>query len=280
MSSRVVYFGHSPDPDDAFMFYGIASGGVDTAPLVIEHVMKDIETLNHWAMEGRLEATAISVHAFPYVQEHYMIMPYGASMGAGYGPILVSRKPIAAHRLADCVIAVPGTLTTANLVCRLMLGNFAARVLPFDSITDAVAAGDTDAGLIIHEGQLTYSAAGLVKVADLGQWWHEKTGLPLPLGCDLLRRDLGAAGAAIAQAFEASIHYALSHRDLALEYAMRYARGLDPAQVDRFVGMYVNQDTLDYGETGRNAVNELLTRGYRAGIIPMKPVVEFYEKAG
>lgn len=279
MSQATVNFGHSPDPDDAFMFYGIAAGAVDTGGLEIRHVMKDIETLNHWALEGRLEATAISVHAYPYVQQHYSILPFGASVGDQYGPILVARQMLSEDELRRASIAVPGLLTTAYLVLKLMLGQCQVTVFPFDAIGQAVADGSADAGLLIHEGQLTYQNQGLVKVADLGQWWYRETALPLPLGCDLVRRDLGEVGDTIARAFEASIRHALSHRQAALEYAMQYARDLSPALVDRFVGMYVNQDTLSYGERGRRAVEELLSRGHKAGIISVAPRVEFHRSA-
>jgi 1,4-dihydroxy-6-naphthoate synthase len=234
--------------------------------LRFEHVLKDIQTLNLWAMEGRLEVTAISVHAYPYVQDRYLLLPHGASMGSGYGPIVVTREALDVQALRERTVAVPGLLTTAFLALRLAIGDFPHVAMPFDEILPAVARGDVEAGLLIHEGQLTYAGEGLIKVLDLGVWWQEETGLPLPLGANAVRRDLGQAAIHdVTEVLRESIRYALDHREEALAYAARFGRGLDDDLNDRFVGMYVNELTEDYGEDGRRAVRELLRRGEAIG---------------
>jgi 1,4-dihydroxy-6-naphthoate synthase len=257
----LIRLGHSPDPDDAFMFYGLARDLIATGRYRFEHILKDIQTLNEWALEGQLEVTAISIHAYPYVQGRYALLDHGSSMGDRYGPLLVARESLSAEQLANATIAVPGTMTTAFLVLSLMLGNdsFKYRVMPFDTILQAVADGQADAGLIIHEGQLTYGDQGLVKIVDLGQWWFEQTDLPLPLGGNCIRRDLGEKAIKdVAALLHKSIKFSLDHRDEAVEYALQYARDMDKDLADRFVGMYVNEWTLSYGQKGRQAVRELL----------------------
>jgi 1,4-dihydroxy-6-naphthoate synthase len=257
----LIRLGHSPDPDDAFMHYALAESRIDLRGFRFEHVLEDIQTLNAWAREGRLEVTAISVHAYPFVQDRYVLLPHGASMGAGYGPIVVTRDEAGPEDLRTRTMAVPGLLTTAFLTLRLALGDVPHVVLPFDEILPAVERGEVDAGLLIHEGQLTYAAHGLHKALDLGE-----TGLPLPLGANAVRRDLG--GPVIGELTEVlreSIAYALAHREEALAYAARFGRGLDDDLNDRFVGMYVNDLTQDYGEQGRAAVRELLRRGEAIG---------------
>ncbi len=271
-----IRLGHSPDPDDAFMFWGLAAGEVDPRGFEFEHVLRDIQTLNEWAQEGRLETTAISLHAYPYVQDRYLLLPHGASMGAGYGPIVVAREPLSDDELRRAEIAIPGRMTTAFLALRLRLGDFAWREVPFDEIMDEVVSGRADAGLLIHEGQLTYGTAGLQKVIDLGEWWLEETGLPLPLGVNVARRDLGPEilrelSAVLAE----SIRAGLDNRERALEYALQFGRGLDGDLADRFVGMYVNDLTEDYGEEGRLAVRELLRRGEEIGAFEEPVRVEF-----
>jgi 1,4-dihydroxy-6-naphthoate synthase len=272
----LIRLGHSPDPDDAFMFWALAEGRIETRGFEFEHVLRDIQTLNEWALEGRLEVTAISLHAYPFVQQHYALLPHGASMGSGYGPIVVSREPLTKDALRETEIAVPGTMTTAFLVLRMYLGDFGYRVVPFDQILDAVKAGEADAGLLIHEGQLTYKAEGLQKIVDLGEWWLLETGLPLPLGANVARRDLGEErlhdlSAVLAE----SIAAGLANRDEAMRYALRFGRGLDTALADRFVGMYVNELTQDYGEEGREAVRELLRRGEAIGAFDAPVQVDF-----
>jgi 1,4-dihydroxy-6-naphthoate synthase len=275
---RRVRIGHSPDPDDAFMFHGIASGHVDTGDFEIEQVLEDIESLNRRALEGELEVSAVSIHAYPHLSERYALMSCGASMGDGYGPLVVAREPMALGDLAACTVAVPGTLTSAFLALRLAMGQeFDHHVVPFDRILDVVAAGEADAGLIIHEGQLTYSRSGLDKVVDLGVWWAERTGgLPLPLGGNVVRRDLGASTMhELTRILRDSIAWGLDHRDAALDYALGFGRGLDTPLTDRFVGMYVNDLTLDYGDRGREAILRFLQEGTAAGIVPDSPAVEF-----
>ena len=272
----LIRLGHSPDADDAFMFWALATGRVETRGFQFEHVLRDIQTLNEWALEGRLEVTAISLHAYPFVQERYVLLPHGASMGSGYGPVVVSREPMAKDGLRGVEIAVPGTMTTAFLVLRLYLGDFDYRVLPFDEILDAVKNGEVEAGLLIHEGQLTYGAEGLQKVVDLGEWWLLETGLPLPLGANVARRDLGEERLHdLSAVLAASISAGLANRDEAMRYALRFGRGLDAALGDRFVGMYVNELTQDYGEEGREAVRELLRRGEAIGAFESPVQVDF-----
>jgi 1,4-dihydroxy-6-naphthoate synthase len=269
----LIRLGHSPDPDDAFMFWGVASGAVDSRGFRFEHVLADIQTLNEWALEARLEVTALSLHAYPFVQEHYVLLPHGASMGAGYGPVVVARGPV---DLAEAVIAVPGRMTTAFLLLRLVLGDFAFHETPFDRIIDEVKRGDADAGLLIHEGQLTYAAEGLTKVLDLGEWWLAETGLPLPLGVNVARRDLGDETLRrVAAVLADSIRAGLEHRGDALAYARRWARGMPDELTDRFVSMYVNELTEDYGESGRAAVGELLRRGEAFGAFDAPVRLEF-----
>jgi 1,4-dihydroxy-6-naphthoate synthase len=271
-----IRLGHSPDPDDAFMFWGLASGEVDPRGFEFEHVLEGIQTLNEWALEGRLEVTAISLHAYPLVQERYVLLPHGASMGSGYGPIVVAREPLSDDDLRQIEIAVPGRLTTAFLALRLYLGDFPYREVAFDRILDEVRDGRADAGLLIHEGQLTYEAEGLTKMVDLGEWWQAETGLPLPLGANVARRDLGPPVLRKLSAVLAdSIRAGLENRERALEYALQFGRGLDDALADRFVGMYVNELTQDYGEEGRRAVRELLRRGEEIGAFREPVRVEF-----
>jgi 1,4-dihydroxy-6-naphthoate synthase len=271
-----IRLGHSPDADDAFMFWALAAGRVDTRGLEFEHVLSDIQTLNEWALEGRLEVTAISLHAYPFVQDRYALLPHGASMGRGYGPIVVSREPLDVAELPATEIAIPGRMTTAFLALRLAVGEFPHRELPFDEILDAVKRGDVAAGLLIHEGQLTYAEEGLAKVLDLGEWWLAETGLPLPLGVNVARRDLGRQVLhRTSRVLAESIRAGLEHRDEALRYALEFGRGLDDERADRFVGMYVNELTSDYGDEGRRAVEELLRRGEALGAFDSPVRVDF-----
>jgi 1,4-dihydroxy-6-naphthoate synthase len=279
MTKQLITVGHSPDPDDAFMFYALAHDKLDTGDLQFRHVLQDIETLNRRALLGELEVTAISIHAYASLLDKYALLPSGCSMGDRYGPMVVARRPLTLEQLKSARIAVPGTLTTAFLTLRLLLPDgFAYEVLPFDRILDAVAEGRFDAGLIIHEGQLTFQNQGLHLIVDLGVWWQEKTGLPLPLGGNVVRRDLGLPTMrTISRLLKESIRYSLEHRDAALEHALQYARDMDKSLADRFVGMYVNEWTLDYGERGREAVRRLLQEGHRAGVIANPVNVEFVE---
>lgn len=279
MSKRLITVGHSPDPDDAFMFYALAHDKLDTGDLQFRHVLQDIETLNRRALRGELEVTAISIHAYASLLDKYALLPSGCSMGDRYGPMVVARRALTLDQLKAVRIAVPGTLTTAFLTLRLLLPEgFTYEVLPFDHIINAVADCRFDAGLIIHEGQLTFQNQGLHLVVDLGVWWQEKTDLPLPLGGNVVRRDLGLPTMrTIGRLLKESILYSLDHRDAALEYALQYARDMDKSLADRFVGMYVNEWTLDYGERGRAAVRRLLEEGHRAGVIPNPVNVEFVE---
>jgi 1,4-dihydroxy-6-naphthoate synthase len=268
---RLIRVGHSPDPDDAFMFYALARERIDAGPYRFEHELADIETLNRRAERGELEVSAISFAAYPYVRERYALLACGCSMGDGYGPMVVAREALAAEQLRGLTIAVPGERTTAFLALNLCLGRgtFQHVVMPFDAILQAVVDGRVDAGLIIHEGQLTYARLGLHCVVDLGAWWLEQTGLPLPLGGNVIRRDLGEPVMRdVAALLRQSIEYALAHRDEAMAYAESFGRELDRPLTDRFVGMYVNRWTLDYGDRGRAAVRELLTRAHTAGLTP------------
>lgn len=268
--------GHSPDSDDAFMFYGLAKGGVDTGDLEFEHILQDIETLNRRALNEELDITALSVHAYTHVADKYALMSCGASIGDKYGPLVVSRKPIEFGSLRNHSVAVPGTMTTAFLTLRIAIGEFDFIVMPFDQILDAVAKGDVDAGLIIHEGQLTYEEQSLIKVVDLGEWWFDETELPLPLGVNGVRKAFGEPlMKRLTQLVHASIKYGLENRAEAVEYALQYARDLDPKLADQFVGMYVNDFTVDMGESGRQGIEKLLTRGYEAGVIPHRVTCEF-----
>ncbi|MGH3007399.1 MAG: menaquinone biosynthesis family protein [Gaiellaceae bacterium] len=272
-----IHLGHSPDPDDAFMFWGLASGRVDSRGFEFEHVLRDIQTLNEWALEGRLEVTAISLHTYPFVQERYVILPHGASMGSGYGPVVVAREGLSRAELRETEIAVPGRMTTAFLVLRLYLGEeFRFREVPFDRIMNEVESGRADAGLLIHEGQLTYLEHGLRSLVDLGEWWLLETGLPLPLGINVARRDLGGETLhELSEVLRESIRAGLDSREEALEYALGFGRGLDVELAGRFVGMYVNELTEDYGEEGKQAVSELLRRGEAIGAFERPVHVEF-----
>ncbi len=276
--TRTVSVAHSPDSDDAFMFYALATNKVRVSGLRFEHTLCDIETLNRKAMDGVYDVTAISFHAYPYIQDRYMLLPSGGSVGEGYGPMIISPRPLAIADLKRVRIAVPGTLTTAYLALKLFAPAAQTEVVRFDQIIPQVLAGKYEAGLIIHEGQLTYSRSGLHRILDLGKWWRDQHGLPLPLGGNAIRRDLGQPVLAqVADALRQSIQFALEHRDEALAYAMQFARDLDSQMADKFVGMYVNQRTLDYGSDGRQSIRLLLDRGHRAGIIPHPPRVEFVE---
>jgi len=278
MTKRLITVGHSPDPDDAFMFYALAHNKLDTGDLAFRHELQDIETLNRRALRGELEVTAVSIHACAFLLDKYALLPSGCSMGDRYGPMVVSTRPLKMDDLPRTKIAVPGTMTTAFLSLRLLAGEFPYEVVPFDQIIGAVASGRFDAGLIIHEGQLTFQNQGLQLVVDLGVWWQDKTGLPLPLGGNVVRRDLGTATMRqISGLLKQSIQYALAHRQDALAYALRYARDMDTALADQFVGMYVNDWTLDYGPRGRAAVQRLLEEGHRAGVIPSPVAVEFVQ---
>ena len=277
-----IRVGHSPDADDAFMFYALARGKIDTGPFRFEHQLVDIETLNHRALTGELELTAVSVHAYAYLADKYILCPCGASMGDNYGPMVVARQLYTPDQLRQLTVAVPGTLTTAFLALRLFLGGEVSHVVvPFDQIMQAVEAGSwkdrsIQAGLIIHEGQLTYAQRDLRLIVDLGRWWHAETGLPLPLGANALRRDLGRETMIqVNKLLGASIRYGLDHRQEALDYALQFGRDLDPGDADRFVGMYVNDWTLDLGPRGREAVAALLARGHREGAISTLVEPEF-----
>jgi 1,4-dihydroxy-6-naphthoate synthase len=284
MTKQLIRVGHSPDPDDAFMFFALAHDRIDTGNFRFEHQLQDIETLNRRALRGELEVTAVSLHAYAYLLDRYALLPSGCSMGDRYGPMIVARRPMKPADLHGVTLAVPGTMTTAYLGLRLLFGSLghpeppAHEVIPFDAIIPAVASGKFEAGLIIHEGQLTFQNQGLHLVADLGVWWQERTGLPLPLGGNVVRRDLGPAVIAqVSRLLKQSIQYSLDHRDEALTYALQYARDMDRSLADRFVGMYVNEWTRDYGPRGREAVRRLLDEGHRAGVIPSPVAVEFVE---
>lgn len=276
-SIQEISIAHSPDSDDAFMFYGLATNKIRVPGFKFTHKLQDIETLNHLAInEAFYDVTAISFHAYPFMQEKYTLMACGGSVGDGYGPMIVASRKFSLDEIRKVKIAVPGTLTTAFLALKLFDPNIETVTVPFDKIIPAVLAGEFDAGLIIHEGQLTYAIEGLQKVLDLGQWWREETGLPLPLGGNAIRRSLGNdVMLTTTNALRDSIQHALDHRDEALEYAMQFARDLDTNLANRFVGMYVNERTLDYGEDGRLAIRKLLELGYERGVIPVKTEVEF-----
>ncbi|HEV2732724.1 MAG TPA: MqnA/MqnD/SBP family protein [Terriglobales bacterium] len=275
---RKITIAHSPDSDDAFMFYALATNKVRVPGLHFTHTLCDIETLNRKAGEGEglYDVTAISFHAYPYIQENYALLPSGGSVGDGYGPMIVSSRAYSQDEIKSKRIAVPGRLTTAYLVLNLFAPGVETEVVPFDQIIAQVKLGNFEAGLIIHEGQLTYDKSGLYRVVDLGKWWHKVTGLPLPLGGNAIRRSLGPELISIvSNALRESIQYALDHRGEALAYALQFARDLDPQLADKFVGMYVNERTLDYGPDGREAVCRLLDMGYQAGIIPHPARVDF-----
>ncbi|MEG9435224.1 ABC transporter substrate-binding protein [Edaphobacter sp. HDX4] len=272
-----ISIAHSPDSDDAFMFYGLATNKVRVPGYKFTHVLTDIETLNHKAInEAFYDVTAISFHAYPYLQDKYTLMACGGSVGEGYGPMIVANPKLTLAEAQKTRIAIPGTLTTAFLALRLFAPDIQYTVVPFDKIIPSVTSGEFDAGLIIHEGQLTYANDGLVKLLDLGQWWREQTSLPLPLGGNAIRRSLGQETMVMAtNALRDSIQHALDHREEALDYAMQFARDLDPNLANRFVGMYVNERTLNYGEDGREAIRKLLDMGYERGIIPHRANVDF-----
>src|SRR6266403_2818083 len=274
--TKTISIAHSPDSDDAFMFYGLATNKLDTGRLTFKHLLKDIQTLNEEAMLGTYDVTAISFHAYAYVADKYALLPHGASIGDNYGPVVVSREAATPEDIATLKIAVPGKLTSAFLALRIYNPNFEFVVVPFDKIIDAVQDGSCDAGLLIHEGQLFYESIGLHKVLDLGEWWHKETGLPLPMGGNVIRRDLAPTLIKeVSQLLRESISYSLEHREDALQYAMQFARDMDPALADRFVAMWVNDLTLDYGDRGREAVRRLLTEGHERGIIPHAVDIEF-----
>ena len=277
--------GHSPDPDDAFMFYGLARDKFPTAPYRFEHVLQDIQTLNQRAMTGELEITAISIHAYPYVADKYALTSCGSSMGDNYGPMIVARSPMKLADLRGKTIAIPGKLTTAFLALQLCLGKegeaFKAVVVHFDQIPAYVRDGKADAGLLIHEGQITFQQFGLHLLVDLGVWWHERTGLPLPLGGNCIRKDLGAGVMQeVTDILKHSIQYSLDHRPEAVEYALQFGRDLDRGLADRFVGMYVNHWTLDYGPRGREAIERILSEGAKAGLVPEIGKIEYVTATG
>ena len=271
-----IHIAHSPDSDDAFMFYALAKDKLPTGKFRFHHTLQDIETLNRKALDGVFEITAISFHAYPYLEDKYILLPSGASMGDRYGPMVVAREPMRPEDLRGKRIAVPGTMTSAYLAMKLFQPDFKEVVVPFDQIMDAVIRGEVDAGLLIHEGQLTYAEQGLHLIVDFGEWWFQNTGLPLPLGGNVIRRDLGMEDIReISRLLKASIQYSLDHRQEALQYAMQFARDLDPATADRFIGMYVNERTLDYGQQGREAVQLFMDKAFAAGIIPKPVKAEF-----
>ncbi len=274
--TRTIHVAHSPDSDDAFMFYALAEGKIDTEGLTYVHELQDIESLNQRALRAELEVTAVSIHAYAYLADQYALLPHGASIGDRYGPRLVAREPMTREGLRGKRIAIPGYKTTAYLALKLFQPEFEPVPTPFDQIEDAVVDGKVDVGLLIHEGQLTFGERGLHLIQDMGEWWFQETGLPLPLGGNVVRKDLGEAlTRKISRHLKASIAYALEHRQGALDHAMKFARGLDRSKADAFVGMYVNDWTLDYGDRGREAVRLLLERGADAGVIPHRVNVEF-----
>jgi 1,4-dihydroxy-6-naphthoate synthase len=280
--TQLIRVGHSPDPDDAFMFHALANDKIATGDLRFVHELQDIETLNRRAMNGELEVSAVSIHAYSHLLDKYALLPSGCSMGDKYGPMIVAKKSLKVSDLPNVTIAVPGTLTTAFLTLRLLFNDIAPgrdvkfEVMPFDHILGAVECGNFDAGLIIHEGQLTFQNQGLSLVVDLGVWWQDKTGLPLPLGGNVVRKDLGTATMSeISRLLKLSIQYGLEHRREALDYALKYARDMDVTLADKFVGMYVNDWTLDYGDRGRAAVRKLLDEAHKAGVIDKPVAVEF-----
>jgi 1,4-dihydroxy-6-naphthoate synthase len=275
---NTIHLAHSPDSDDAFMFYALADGQIDTQGISYVHELQDIETLNGRAMRGELDVTAVSIHAYAYLSDKYALLPHGASMGDGYGPMLVSRTPMTRADIENKRIAIPGMMTSAYLALKLYQPNFEPVVVPFDQIDQAVLSGGVDAGLLIHEGQLTYKDDGLHLVADMGAWWMEKTGLPLPLGGNVIRKDMPReVQKKVSRHLRQSIAYGLDHRKSALDHAMRFARGLDRSKADTFVGMYVNDWTLDYGKRGREAIRLFLDEGVRSGVITHPVTVEFVD---
>jgi 1,4-dihydroxy-6-naphthoate synthase len=282
VSTREISIAHSPDSDDAFMFYGLATNKVQVPGLRFTHTLCDIQTLNQRAMskdgDGVYDVTAVSFHAYPYIQDHYALMTCGGSVGEGYGPMIIAPRAYPLSEIKRKTIAIPGELTTAYLALKLFAPGIETEVVPFDQIIPSVLQGKYEAGLIIHEGQLTYDQSGLHRIVDLGKWWQKVTGLPLPLGGNAIRRSLGPELiSSVSTALRDSIQYALDHREQALAYAMQFARDLDPQMADRFVGMYVNDRTLDYGPDGKEAIRRLLDMGYHAGIISVEPRVAFVE---
>lgn len=276
MEKREITLGHSPDPDDAFMFYALATDSIETEGLRFNHIIQDIETLNRRAMNAELDVTAISIHAYAYVLDRYALLTSGASMGDNYGPLVIAREPMTLDQLRAATIAVPGLMTTAYLALRLCVGEANTIVIPFDEIMNVVESGQADAGLLIHEGQLTYSSRGFEKVIDLGEWWKAETGLPLPLGGNAIKKSLGPEMIErVSRLLRESIEFGLAHRDEAVRHSMAYARGMQTDLTDRFVGMYVNDYTIEYGDEGRRAVELLLKRGYEAGILPGPVELEF-----
>jgi len=276
MPIKTIHVAHSPDSDDAFMFYALAEGKIDTGDLRYVHELQDIESLNQRALKAELEVTAVSIHAYAYLSERYALLPHGSSMGDRYGPRLVARAPMSRADVRGKRIAIPGPLTTAYLALQLYEPDFEAVMTPFDEIEDAVVNGEVDAGLLIHEGQLTFGDRGLHLVADMGEWWFQETGLPLPLGGNVVRKDLGEdLIRTVSRHLRASIAYGLEHRVKALDHAMQFSRGLDRGKADTFIGMYVNDWTLDYGDRGRAAVRALLERGVARGLIDRPVQIEF-----
>jgi 1,4-dihydroxy-6-naphthoate synthase len=275
---RTISVAHSPDSDDAFMFYGLATNKLETEGLKFEHTLKDIQTLNEDAKNGVYDVTAISFHAYAYVSDKYALLPHGASIGDKYGPIVVTKEPRDPSEIGEMTVAIPGELTSAFLALRLINRDFKYIVVPFDEVIDAVQTGKADAGLLIHEGQLFYKQLGLDKVLDLGEWWHERTGLPLPMGGNAIKRELGEdLMKQVSKHLHRSIVYSMENREDALQYALQFARDMAPEMADRFVAMWVNDLTLDYGERGREGVRRLLTEGYEAGIIPHKVNIDFVD---
>ena len=273
-----IHLAHSPDSDDAFMFYALADGQIDTEGISYVHELQDIETLNGRALRGELDVTAVSIHAYAYLSDRYALLPHGASMGDGYGPMLVTKRPMTREQVAGKRVAVPGLMTSAYLALKLYQPNFVPVVTPFDKIDEAVQHGDVDAGLLIHEGQLTYKDDGLHLVADMGAWWKERTGLPLPLGGNVIRKDMPRdIQRKVSRHLRDSIAFGLQHRKNALDHAMRFARGLDRSKADEFVGMYVNDWTLDYGDQGRKAIRLFLDEGVKSGVITRPVTVEFVD---
>lgn len=275
---RTITVAHSPDSDDAFMFYGLATNKLETEGLRFEHTLKDIQTLNEDAKNEVFDVTAVSFHAYSYIADKYALLPHGASIGDKYGPIVVAKEQYSPEDIADLKIAIPGELTSAFLALRIFNKDFKYEVVPFDEIIDAVVAGKVDAGLLIHEGQLFYQQKGLKKVLDLGEWWHEKTGLPLPMGGNVIKRSLGEdLMKQVSTHLHRSIQYSMENREDALQYAMQFARDMPVELADRFVGMWVNDLTLDYGDRGREGVVRLLEEGHKAGIIPHKVDIQFVD---
>jgi 1,4-dihydroxy-6-naphthoate synthase len=276
MDKREITLGHSPDPDDAFMFYALATESLDTGDLTFRHIIEDIETLNRRALNAELDVTAISIHTYAYVLDNYALLTSGASMGDNYGPLIIAKNPMTVDEAKTKTIAIPGEMTTAALTLRLCLGEVKTTVIPFDKIMDAVESGEVEAGLLIHEGQLTYAARGFHKVIDMGEWWMQETGLPLPLGGNAIKKSLGEETIErISQILRQSIEHGLANRQVAVRHSMKYGRGMEESLTDQFVGMYVNDYTIDYGEKGREAVRLLLQRAHEAGIIPSPVQLEF-----